>query len=304
VIQWLAPFFGMQGGHMTPGSTVANLTALWAARELAGVTEVVAGAGAHLSIAKSAHVLGLRYRVAPSDASGALKADALKGDLRRTALVLTGGTTSTGAIDPFSLIGRAPWTHIDAAWAGPLRLSVAHAAKLDGVTQADSVAVSAHKWLFQPKEAGIVLFRDVEASHRAISSGGAYLAAPNIGLLGSHGAVAVPLLATILAWGRKGIAARVERCMQLASEFSAFIAREARLELFMEPQTGVVVWRPVDQTRAPELTRQLPTEAVSSTLLQGEPWMRNVAANPNADIAALTRTVRSALDAADQDSQI
>jgi L-2,4-diaminobutyrate decarboxylase len=298
VIQWLAPFFGMQGGHMTPGSTVANLTALWAARELAGVTDVVAGAGAHLSIAKSAHLLGLRYCVAPSDTSGALKAEAVDGDLQRTVLVLTAGTTSTGAIDPLSLIGRAAWTHVDAAWAGPLRLSEAHAAKLDGIEHADSVALSAHKWLFQPKESGIVLFKNVQASHNAISFGGAYLAVPNIGLLGSHGAVAVPLLATMLAWGREGIAARVARCMELASQLSAFIASEPRLDLLMEPQTGVVVWRPADPARGADFARRLPAGAVSTTLLDGEVWLRNVAANPNADIGALTRIIRSTLDEA------
>ncbi|NDD78216.1 MAG: aspartate aminotransferase family protein, partial [Betaproteobacteria bacterium] len=54
VVTWLAPFFGMNGGHMTPGSTVANLTALWSARECAGITEVIASEGAHLSIAKAA----------------------------------------------------------------------------------------------------------------------------------------------------------------------------------------------------------------------------------------------------------
>jgi L-2,4-diaminobutyrate decarboxylase len=42
VVAWLAPFFGMNGGHMVPGSTVANLTALWSARECAGVSEVIA----------------------------------------------------------------------------------------------------------------------------------------------------------------------------------------------------------------------------------------------------------------------
>lgn len=41
-VAWLAPFFGMDGGHMVPGSTVANLNALWAARELRGITQVVA----------------------------------------------------------------------------------------------------------------------------------------------------------------------------------------------------------------------------------------------------------------------
>jgi glutamate/tyrosine decarboxylase-like PLP-dependent enzyme len=58
VIAWLAPLFAMQGGHMTPGSTMANLTALWSARECAGVAEVVTSGNAHLSIEKAAHLLG------------------------------------------------------------------------------------------------------------------------------------------------------------------------------------------------------------------------------------------------------
>ncbi len=59
VVGWLAPFFGMTGGHMTAGSTLANLTALWSARECAGVNQVLASGSAHLSVGKAAHILGL-----------------------------------------------------------------------------------------------------------------------------------------------------------------------------------------------------------------------------------------------------
>ena len=177
VIRWLSPFFGMSGGHMTPGSTLANLTALWAARECSGVQEVIASASAHVSIAKAAHILGLRFIQLPVDRVGALAPDALPRDLSKTALVLTAGTTSTGAIDDLALAGRAAWTHIDAAWGGPLRLT-RYSGRLDGIEQADSVAVSAHKWLFQPKESALIFFRDTPTAHAAISFRGAYLASP------------------------------------------------------------------------------------------------------------------------------
>jgi len=159
-------------------------------------------------------------------------AESLSDNLTRAALVLTAGTTSTGAIDPLDLAGRAAWTHVDAAWAGPLRLS-AYADRLGGIERADSVAISAHKWLFQPKESALVLFRDVPTAHAAISFGGAYLAVPNVGVLGSHGATAVPLLATLLAWGRRGLAARIEHCMRLAQQ----LARSPE-------SAGSAVWRP------------------------------------------------------------
>lgn len=298
VIAWLAPHFGMRGGHMTSGSTLANITALWAARESTGITEVVAGNGAHLSIAKAAHLLGLGYRTLRSTASGAIDANASMGGLQDAALVLTAGMTSTGAIDPLDLAGRAAWTHVDAAWAGPLRLTTAFADRLQGLELADSVAVSAHKWLFQPKEAGLVFFRDVKTSHEAISFGGAYLAAPNIGIQGSHGAAAVPLLATLVAWGRSGLASRIEHCMALAARLAEFIAENAKLELRSQPETGVVVWRPRVPMDTLEFHARLPYGFASLTFLDDTPWLRNVAANPNADIDRLTNAINAALDAA------
>jgi L-2,4-diaminobutyrate decarboxylase len=294
VVGWLAPFFGMTGGHMTPGSSLANLTALWSARECAGVNHVLASESAHLSVGKAAHILGLRFRTLPCDSSGALAVDSLPDDLTRTALVLTAGATSTGAVDPLGLSGRAAWTHVDAAWAGPLRLSK-HAQRLAGIESADSVAVSAHKWLFQPKESALVLFRHVEKAHAAISFGAAYLAVPNIGVLGSHGATAVPLLATLLAWGRRGISARIEYCMDLADHLAAFIKGDPRLVLYAEPQTGIVVWRPSDTETFDKVLQQLPAGAASTTTIAGQRWFRNVAANPNANIDLLIAEVKKAL---------
>ncbi|MFY8054386.1 MAG: pyridoxal phosphate-dependent decarboxylase family protein, partial [Limnohabitans sp.] len=286
VVAWLAPFFGMNGGHITPGSTVANLTALWSARECAGITEVVASEGAHLSIAKAAHILGLTYRSVPVDANGAMDAAHLPDNLSKSALVLTAGATSTGAIDPLALVAKAAWTHVDAAWAGPLRLSQ-HAHLLDGIEFADSVAVSAHKWLFQPKESALVLFKDTVKAHAAVSFGGAYLATPNVGVLGSHGAAATVLAATLLAWGREGVAERIEHCMALAKCLCDFVANDERLALYAQAQTGIVVWRPKDDRLFDRMLKQLPAGSTSTTTLSGVKWLRNVAANPNADIDLL-----------------
>jgi L-2,4-diaminobutyrate decarboxylase len=283
VIRWLSPFFGMSGGHMTPGSTLANLTALWAARECSGVEEVIASASAHVSIAKAAHILGLRFIQLQVDRVGALARDALPRDLSKTALVLTAGTTSTGAIDDLALSGCAAWTHIDAAWGGPLRLT-RYSGRLDGIEQADSVAVSAHKWLFQPKESALIFFRDTRTAHAAISFGGAYLASPNVGVLGSHGATAVPLLATLLAWGRAGIAKRIEHCVDLADQVAEYIATEERLVLLAQPQTGIVNWQPRNVEVLEATIERLPTGMVSTTSVGDRRWIRMVAANPNADV--------------------
>ncbi|MEM8698149.1 MAG: pyridoxal-dependent decarboxylase [Pseudomonadota bacterium] len=290
VLDWLCPAFGMEGGHMVPGATLANLTALWAAREVMGIDQVVASAAAHLSIRKSAHILGLDYREVPVDAAGALDGAALP-DLSRACLVLTAGTTAAGAIDPLEL--RGAWTHIDAAWAGPLRLT-RYADRLAGIETADSVAVSAHKWLFQPKESALILFREAEQAHAALSFGGAYLAQPNIGVLGSHGAMAVPLLATLLAWGRAGIAARIEATMEMSERLADWIASRPDLVLFAPNRTGVVLWRSTSRPTA-EILAALPPGLASTSRVDGTDWLRNVAANPNADMDVILGALEAAL---------
>jgi len=208
--------------------------------------------------------------------------------------VLTVGTTSTGVIDPLDAGAGAAWRHVDAAWAGPLRLSPRHAGLLDGIERADSVAVSAHKWLFQPKESALILFARPDEAHAALSFGGGYLAAPNIGVLGSHGATALPLLATLRAWGRRGVAARIERCMELAAELARLVEGHDDLELFAPPTTGVVLWRPRDAD-ARAVRARLRRAYVSLAEVAGETWLRSVAANPLADPQLVVDEMRAAI---------
>lgn len=294
VVAWLSPYFGMTDGHMTPGSSAANLTALWAARECAGITEVVASEAAHLSIKKSAHILGLKFTMIPVDDRGVLRHEALPKDMRKAALVLTSGTTSVGALDPLTLIGQAAWTHVDAAWGGPLRLT-RYADRLDGIEQADSVAVSSHKWLFQPKESALVFFRDAPTATEAISFGGAYLTEPNVGLLGSHGATAIPLLAMLLSWGREGVAQRIEHCMEMAQQLAGFIAEQEQLELFAVPTTGLVVWRAREPHVFDRFLQALPAGMTSTVTIGQSKWLRNTAANPNADLQLMIDNIQKVL---------
>ncbi len=296
VIDWIAPFFGMDGGHMTSGSTLANLTALWAARELRSIETVVASEASHLSIAKAAHLLGLDYQAVKPDEQGRLTRAAIKTDLSKAALVLTAGTTSAGAIDELALAGMAAWTHVDAAWAGPLIFSEHHHQRLDGITKADSTALSAHKWLFQPKEAGMVLFKDVGAAHPAVSFGGAYLAAPNIGVQGSHGAVAVPLLATLLAFGQRGLALRIDRAMACAEDLWQRLNAHPKARVFGPQASGVILWRPTGQADLDHCLEALPPGSTSMTTIDDEAWLRNVAANPSVDIDGLWASIERLLD--------
>ena len=293
VVDWIAPFFGMQGGHFVPGATISNFTALWAAREVAGVTRVVCSDRAHLSVKKSADILGLKCDVVASNASHQLPT-ALLDDCGDAAVVLTAGTVGVGAIDPLNELSNAGWVHVDAAWAGALRLTTRHASLLDGIEFADSVSLSAHKWLYQPKGSALVLFKDLEPAHQAMTYGGGYLAAPNVGLLGSASAAALPLAATLLAWGQSGLSQRIERDLGNARQLADLVIADHRFELWGPGVTGIVVWRPRQQDA--RLVRQALTDAwVSLIDIDGEVWLRSVAANSSADPEHVFNRVVAAL---------
>ena len=293
VIDWLTPFYGMNGGYMCSGSTIANLTALWAARDAKGIEKIVASKAAHISIEKAARILGLPYEQIATNSEGKIDPDKI-GDKSNACLVLTAGTTATGVIDPLALAGQAKWTHVDAAWAGPLRLSPTHAHLLDGIDKADSIAVSAHKWLFQPKDSALIMLRDVDLANSAISFGGGYLATPNIGVQGSRGASAIPLLATMIAWGREGIADRIDHAMSMASILATELSKEDNISLWAMPETGVTVFRPLTMSTE-EFYQCLPEGMFSNCVLDGEKWVRSVAANPLADIDKIILAVQEAV---------
>lgn len=291
VVQWLASAIGMTGGHMVPGSSLANLTALWAAREVRGVKRVMASDQAHLSVRKAAHILGLAFTEIATGPDHQMRA--VPSDLEDAALVVTAGTTATGAIDDL-LVGTPAWRHVDAAWAGPLRLSRRHGHLLDGIERADSVSVSAHKWLYQPKESALVLFNDRDTAHNALSFGGGYLASPNVGLQGSHGFVALSLYLTALAWGSDGLAHRIEADMNRAEMLAAAVGAHDAFELRRKPVTGVVNWRPL--THDPDTVRAQMSDAfVSMTTIDGQRWFRSVAANPYAEPELVVRAAAAAL---------
>ncbi|MGI9598892.1 MAG: pyridoxal phosphate-dependent decarboxylase family protein [Acidimicrobiales bacterium] len=308
VVEWLAPIFGMGGGHLVPGSTVANLTALWAARDITGADTVVSSTNGHLSIGKAAAILGLRHLAiepgsgrqrhgSPPGPTGAAMtaadlasaADAGRHgagfDLRSTIVVPTAGTTGVGAIDQLDLdeLPAAPaWIHVDSAWAGPLRFSRRHRHRLAAIERADSMSLSAHKWLYQPKESAVVMFNDVATANRAITTGGAYLRVPNIGILGSHGTAAAPLAATLLALGLDGVERLVDHGMSLADQLVALVEAEPRLVLFGPNESGVVAWRHRHHDSS-AIQAELSDAFVSTVDIAGTTWLRSVAANPMAD---------------------
>jgi len=212
VIRWFAGLLGWPAGYsgqLVSGGSAATLTALAVARHrtaaragaddrrdglagLAGRLVVYAGTESHSCVAKAAEVLGLgsaAIRVVPSDPGHRMRPDELERLVRAeraagklaVAVVATAGTTNTGAIDPLDEIaavcGRhGLWLHVDGAYgAPPVLLLDGYRAARDGLARADSVAVDAHKWLYAPVDAGLVLLRDGGVARDTFSLVPAYL---------------------------------------------------------------------------------------------------------------------------------
>src|SRR3954447_25058508 len=81
----LARMFGLDRhlGHLTASGTIANLEALWVARELHPDRAIVSGENAHYTHARVSAVLGARHETLPENAHGRLDLDALEGPPRR-----------------------------------------------------------------------------------------------------------------------------------------------------------------------------------------------------------------------------
>ena len=129
VVADLAAMFGLPVeslGHLTGGGTVANLEALFVAREETGGRAVAVSADGHYTHARMAHVLGVEAVSVPATDAGRIDLDALEDVLkagRVGTVVLTAATTGLGAVDPIAeaipLCRR--WgarVHVDAAYGG------------------------------------------------------------------------------------------------------------------------------------------------------------------------------------------
>lgn len=241
-------------GAFVTGATVANLTALAAARhrvlanagwsvEADGLfgappITVIVGEEAHTTLFKALGVLGLgRSRVhrVPVDNQGRMRAAALPRISGPTILCVQAGNVNSGAFDPFREVIPAArtagaWVHVDGAFGLWARASGRHAHLAQGLELADSWATDAHKWLNVPYDCGLAFVRDAAALRAAMAVTAEYLPAssernpsdytPEL----SRRARGAETWTAIASLGRSGVAELVERCCRHAARFASGLA--------------------------------------------------------------------------------
>lgn len=173
-IQHMASMVGWKNalGHLCGGGTIANLEALWVAREQTAGKAIAVSQQAHYTHARCASVLGVPCLLITHDAQGRMDITALQRALdveEIGTVVVTLGTTGLGAIDPLDQVLKLQRKygfriHVDSAYGGYFKLAgnlANHAREqFARLAQVDSIVIDPHKHGLQPYGCGCVLFKD------------------------------------------------------------------------------------------------------------------------------------------------
>jgi glutamate decarboxylase len=275
-------------GAFCSGGTIANVTALWAARnrlcgpsgDFKGISReglhkallhlncqglaVLVSRRGHYSLGKAVDLLGIgRDNLVTVETDDNNRIDMkrlreqcvrLKGEgIRPLGLVGIGGTTETGNVDPLDAMADLAAElgchfHVDAAWGGPTLFSDTYRGLLRGIERADSVTIDAHKQLYVPMGAGMVLFKD-PAMLSSIEHHAAYIirrGSRDLGsrtLEGSRSGMAMLVHAGLSIIGRKGYELLIDQGIERARRFARRIDAHPDFELVSEPELNILTYR-------------------------------------------------------------
>ncbi len=256
LVRYLARRIGFDdrsAGSFTSGGAEANATALHLAltRAFPALSEeglravdidpvVYASAESHHAWLKIAHVCGIgrgALRFVPVEDDLQMSVPALREMLdrdrrrgRRPVLVVaTAGTTSAGIIDPLAEVAGAArdheaFFHVDAAWAGAAVLSDRLRTHLDGIDQADSVTIDAHKWLSMPMGAGMFITRHRDLLLETYRVSTTYMPSPVDATIDPYTSsnqwsrrfIGLKLFLTLMTAGRSGYSDQLEHDTRMA----------------------------------------------------------------------------------------
>ena len=275
VIDWIRRWLGYPesaGGLLTSGGSAASLDAFVAAREGAGHPErptVYMSDQSHSAHLRAARIIGVRpecIRLIPCDERFRLDVEALDravaedraAGFNPIAVCANAGAGSTGAIDPLEAMAdyceaERIWLHVDAAYGGFAVVTERGKELLRGLERADSIGLDAHKWFFQPYEAGCLLVKDVKALEKAFVVPHDMLQDtiwganhPNFsdrGLQLSRSVRALKIWMSVQTFGMAAFRRAVSNGMELAARAEAYVRASPVLEMLNPVSLGIVCFR-------------------------------------------------------------
>ncbi|PSW64311.1 putative pyridoxal-dependent aspartate 1-decarboxylase [Photobacterium leiognathi subsp. mandapamensis] len=292
-------------GAFCSGGTIANITALWVARntvlkpdgEFKGVAQeglframkhygyddlaILVSERGHYSLKKAADVLGIgrdslisiktddNNRVDLAHLQTTL-ADLKQRNIKPFAIIGIAGTTETGNIDPLDQLADIAEEHqchfhVDAAWGGATLMSNKYRPLLKGIERADSITIDAHKQLYIPMGAGMVIFKNPELM-TAIEHHAEYILRKGSKDLGSHtlegsrSGMAMLLYASLNIISRPGYELLINNSIEKARYFADLIKQQDDFELVTEPELCLLTYRYVPKRTQQALEIATPEE--------------------------------------------
>ncbi|MHC4599646.1 MAG: pyridoxal phosphate-dependent decarboxylase family protein [Planctomycetota bacterium] len=332
-IDWLRQLCGLPegaGGLFVSGGSMANLTALSAARHARlgdhdPASRVYFSDQTHSSVERALSVMGFsreqRVRL-PSDFEfrldlGSLE-EAVASDRAQGyapfCVVANAGTTNTGAVDPLAALAsycrkEDLWFHVDGAYGAPAVLCQKGEALLEGIGLADSLTLDPHKWLFQPMEAGCVLLREGNRLRDAFRVTPEYMKdtegevnVADAGLQLTRGFRALKLWMSMKTFGVAAFRDAVAHGIRLGELAQEVLESSPRFEIVTPAQLGILTFRLAsahgDPGRADEANRsvvgRLREEGramLSTTELRGRTVLRMCVNNPRTTEEDIRETV-------------
>jgi L-2,4-diaminobutyrate decarboxylase len=266
------------GGVLTHGGSLANLTALLAARSalapdawdkgVPGDLALLASTESHYSIARAAGILGLGHDAVYDlevDSRARILADRIPAMVSRVrsegrrpmALVANACSTALGLYDPLAEISAACrqhgiWFHVDGAHGASALLSEKHRGLLRGVENADSLVWDAHKLLRTPTLCAAVLLRDAQTLDHAFQQEASYLFhdknQPGVDFINrtvecTKAGLGLRFFAVLASLGEKGLAAYVERQFALARDAHGYLSSLPDFQCPVEPEANILCFR-------------------------------------------------------------
>ncbi|KAJ3416927.1 hypothetical protein HDV05_007985 [Chytridiales sp. JEL 0842] len=290
-------------GVFTSGGTIANITAMWTARNKAlkadaekgfrGIDKeglfkalkvygyegavIVGSAMMHYSFKKAADLLGLGDE--GIDELRRQVEELIAKNILIIAIVGIAGTTETGSIDNLKATASICKAHnihfhVDAAWGGPFIFSREHKYKLNGISSADTITVDPHKQLYTPLGLGLLLFRS-PTDPTFIRKTANYVIrhdSPDLGkftLEGSRPATSLHLHATFHLLGRDGIESLVTRSATLVRQMAVRLDTHPShaFQVLHEPSTNILLYRYVPQKLRDKVQACMSLESTEDELL-------------------------------------
>jgi len=266
------------GGVLTHGGSLANLTALLAARAayfpqswqdgIADNLGVIVPAASHYSMARAISICGMGEQAlcqAPVDELNVLRPEKLQQTFEQATnqgrevfmVVANSCATTTGLYDPIDEIAdfctsNKLWLHIDGAHGASALLPDNTRDLLKGITRADSVIWDAHKMLRTSALCAGVLFRKQRHMSATFSQTEDYISFGNTEYGFDAGPFTVECtkahLGTKLFWvlameGEQGLAKFIEKQYSDTKEFYHLINNEPDFDCPYEPQSNILCFR-------------------------------------------------------------